>query len=506
MDELENTDRSGSAEIRDAVIVGAGLGGIGAAAKLIEAGQTNIAVIEAECELGGVWRRHRYPNVACDTPIDLYAYSFFPGNKWSANFAPGNEILAYLNELADQYQVRSRITFNTHVSSMSWDDTAGCWHVMSDDGRAWRARVAIWSGGLFSQPALPPVKGLDRFGGEWFHTSDWQDDIDLSSKRVAVVGGGATSIQVVPYAAKHAEKLFVFVRTPSYVMPRPDISFQDQDRTSPEFAAQQSARREEWFKRFEIIAKSRFPMNPEVIAEQEAVWQEMFDAQVTDPHARDVLTPDYRFGCKRPLFSTDYYPAVQRENVELIGRGVSTLTEDSIVDVEGKLYPIDIVIWATGFEPTKMMGNLVITGKDGRVLSQEWSEVPHAYFGTMVEGFPNFFMICGPNGGGASVTDMVETQTKFIVETMARLKDRNQQIVEVTPDAYATYNADIQARADASVMVKGNCVSYYRVGGTGKMFTHWPDTIEAFRNRVAGEALSGVAFRTTETHRKHENT
>ncbi|SDO76952.1 Predicted flavoprotein CzcO associated with the cation diffusion facilitator CzcD [Lutimaribacter pacificus] len=482
----------------DVLVIGAGLGGVGAAAQLIEGGCSNIVVIEAADEVGGVWRQHRYPNVACDTPIDLYAYSFYPGNKWSTNFAPGNEIRAYLHELSDRFGVTPKIAFNTRIDTAEWDEAAACWHVTSTDGRSWSARYLIWSGGLFSQPTLPRIEGLEGFTGESIHTSDWHDGIDLKGKRVALVGGGATSIQVVPYAAELADKLYVFVRTPSYVLPRPDISFADQDRNSPEFAEQQHARRMEWFERFEVIAKSRFPMNSEIIAEQEAVWQELFDEQVTDPHAREVLTPKYRFGCKRPLFSTDYYPAIGRDNVELIGRGVSGLSGDCIVDVEGDRYPVDMVIWATGFEPANMLGNLVVKGRDDRVLAEEWHEVPHAYFGTMVDGFPNFFMICGPNGGGASVTDMVEAQTGFILDAMAGVQAQGADVVEVDADAYRLFNEDIQARADASVMVQGNCISYYRVGGDGKVFTHWPDTIEAFRRRVRDEALAGVIYRTSE--------
>ncbi|EAQ11778.1 MULTISPECIES: flavin-containing monooxygenase [Maritimibacter] len=483
----------------DVLIIGAGLGGVGTAAQLIESGYDNIAVIEAADSVGGVWRQHRYPNIACDTPIDLYAYSFYPGTSWSTNFAPGSEILAYLRDLADRYGVTRKTVFNTRISQATWNDDAGCWRVTSRDGRTWAARMLIWSGGLLSQPTLPEIKGLDGFEGQSIHTSFWNDDIDLDGKRVAVVGGGATSIQVVPYAAKHAEKLYVFVRTPSYVMPRPDISFADIDRDSEEFASQQLERRKEWFDRFEVIAKSRFPMNGAVIAEQEAAWRKLFDEQVKDPHAREVLAPKYRFGCKRPLFSTDYYPAFERDNVELIGRGVSGLSEDAIVDVDGERYPVDVVIWATGFDPAGMMGDLTITGSQGRVLAQEWQEVPHAYFGSMVEGFPNFFMICGPNGGGASVTDMVEAQTRFILDAMKQAEDRGADILEVDEAAYAAFNDDIQARADASVLVQGNCVSYYRVGGTGKVFTHWPDTIEAFRNRVKKEALSGVRFRASDS-------
>ena len=483
----------------DVLVIGAGLGGLGAAAKLIEGGRGRLLVLEAEAEVGGVWRENRYPNVACDTPIDLYAYSFYPGDKWSSNFAPGDEIFAYLKEFADAYGVTQRIVFNTRVASAVWDGVAAHWRVTSTDGRSWMARYVIWSGGLFSQPTLPKIQGLESFAGDSIHTTEWHDGIDLTGKRVAVVGGGATSIQVVPYAAEHAKELFVFVRTPSYVLPRPEINFGEKDRASPEFARQQRVRRTEWFNRFEVIARSRFPMNGAVIAEQEAVWKEQFDKQVKDPHAREVLTPHYRFGCKRPLFSSAYYPALAQENVTIVGRGVSHLAGDSIVDVRGDAYRVDMVIWATGFEPSGMLGGLVIRGRDGRNLEDEWREIPHAYFGTMVEGFPNFFLINGPNAGGASVTDVVEAQVGFILANMAEADRRGAGTVEVDADVYRRYNEDVQARADASVMVKGNCSSYYRVGGSGKVFTHWPDTVEAFQRRIKSDAPSGVVFRVSET-------
>jgi len=485
----------------DVIVIGAGLGGLGAAAKLIEGGRDNMVVLEAAGEVGGVWRENRYPNVACDTPIDLYAYSFFPGDKWTTNFAPGNEILAYLHEFADRHGIRPKLELNTRVARAEWDHAAARWNVTSTDGRSWAGRYLIWSGGLFSQPVLPRIKGIETFTGESIHTTEWNDGIDLAGKRVAVVGGGATSIQVVPYAAEHAKELYVFVRTPSYVLPRPDINFGEKDRKSPEFALQQKARRAEWFNRFEVIARSRFPMNGAVIAEQEAVWREQFDKQVADPQARAVLTPDYRFGCKRPLFSSAYYPALAQDNVTLIGRGVSHLAGGSIVDVAGEAHPVDMVIWATGFEPSGMLGDLVIRGRDGRELEEEWREIPHAYYGTMVEGFPNLFLINGPNAGGASVTDVVEAQVGFIRANMEEADAREVEVIEVDAEVYRAYNEDVQRRADASVMVRGNCNSYYRVGGNGKVFTHWPDTVEAFQQRIRSDAPSGVVFRTAEVVR-----
>lgn len=478
----------------DCLVVGAGLGGLGAAAKLIAAGRDNLVVLEAGPDVGGVWRINRYPNVACDTPIDLYAYSFYPGDKWSSNFAPGDEIHAYLQEFAQVHGITPRLRLNTRVKTVIWDEAAALWHVTAEDGARWDARQVIWSGGLFSQPSLPVVKGADSFTGLSLHSTEWHEGIDLTGKRVAVVGGGATAIQIVPYAQAEAEHLVAFVRTPSYVLPRPEISFSAAERGTPEFAAGQKARREEWFNRFEVIARSRFPMNGAVIAEQEAVWQQQFDAQVQDPEARRILAPEYRFGCKRPLFSSAYYPAITAENVTLVGRGVSHLDGDSVVDTAGERYPVDVVVWATGFSPTDMLGGIEVIGRDGRDLEEEWRELPRAYFGTMVEGFPNFFLVNGPNAGGASVTDVVEAQLAFIVSALDAAERQGAAAISVSPEVFEAFNADIQRRADASVMVRGNCHSYYRKGGDGAVFTHWPDTIEAFQTRIAAEALAGLQF------------
>lgn len=476
------------------IVIGAGLGGLGAAARLIAAGRDDLVVFEAGEAVGGVWRTNRYPNVACDTPIDLYAYSFYPGTRWSSNFAPGDEIHAYLQDFAEVHGVTPKLRLNTRVTSATWDEGSALWHVGTSDGARWQARYVIWSGGLFSQPALPVVRGVESFTGLSLHSTQWHDGIDLTGQRVAVVGGGATAIQIVPWAQAHAAHLTAFVRTPSYVLPRPEITFSAAERGTPEFAAGQRARRAEWFNRFEVIARSRFPMNSDVIAEQEALWREQFDAQVTDPEARRILAPDYRFGCKRPLFSSAYYPAITQPNVTLVGLGVSHLDGDCVVDVAGGRRPVDVVVWATGFSPTDMLGGIAITGRDGRELEAEWSDLPRAYFGTMVEGFPNLFLINGPNAGGASVTDVVEAQLGFICDSMAMADARGAGAVSVPAPVFEAFNADIQRRADASVMVRGNCNSYYRKGGDGAVFTHWPDTIEAFQRRIAAEGVAGLAF------------
>lgn len=481
-----------SATETEILVIGAGLGGVGAAAKLLQAGHESVVVLEAGDRIGGVWRINQYPNVACDTPIDLYAYKFFPGDTWSTNFAPGSEIQAYLERVAKHFGVTPKIRFNTRVSSAVWSEEAGRWLVTATDGRQWSARYVVWAGGLFSQPLMAVTKGVETFTGLSVHSTEWHEGIDLEGKRVAVVGGGATSIQIVPYVQERADKLIVFVRTPSYVSPRPDITFSESERGTPEFVARLFERRKEWFDRFEVVTKTRFPMNEKLVREQEAAWKQVFEAQVKDPHAREVLTPRYRYGCKRPLFSSTYYPAVTQDNVQLVGRGVSHVDGDFIVDSAGERYAVDVIVWATGFNTEGMLNGIDIRGRDGRELAKEWDPVPKAFFGTLAKGFPNFFLIAGPNTG--SPGNPVEGQVDLIINVMEKARDLGSASVEVDPDVFDAFNEDMRRRGDASVLVLGGCNSYYRVGGNGQVYTHWPDTMEAFGVRIAREGMQGVRF------------
>lgn len=493
MDQLGRVE-AGVPENLDVVIIGAGLGGLIAAAKLKQAGVERIAVLERADGLGGVWRENRYPNVACDTPIDLYAISFFLGDKWSTNFAPGCEIWDYLNEFANAFGLLPLIRPNTEIVRTVWNESGSNWITEARDGRRWTSRFVVWAGGILSRPTIPDVPGKENFEGESLHTTAWRDDIRLEGKSVAVVGGGATSIQVVPYVARHAERAYIFVRTPSYVLPRPDLFFDRLDRESATFAERQRARREEWFRQFEKIAENRFPMNDKLVAEQEKFWRDHFDTQVKDPHLREILTPKYRFGCKRPLFSNDYYPAFKAAGVKAIGKGVSRVERNAIVDTDGTAYPVDTIIWATGFDAVHMLGGIDIVGRKKQSLSELWSRVPEAYFGTLVKGFPNLFLINGPNVGGASATEFIEGQVDLILHAIHSAARNGAATVEVPAHVHDAFNADVQRRANDSVLVLGNCASWYRVGGDGSVFTHWPGTIKMFRAEIRGTARTGLAY------------
>jgi cation diffusion facilitator CzcD-associated flavoprotein CzcO len=475
----------------DIAVIGAGLGGLCAAANLVEANAGRIVVFEKADDVGGVWRTNRYPNIACDTPIDIYAISYDPGSKWSRNFAPGHEIQAYLREFAETHGVMPLIEMRTEIAESVWDEARARWLLTERDGRQWTSRFLVWAGGLFSRPSVPALPGMDLFRGEMLHSTSWSDDVRLAGKAVAVIGAGATAIQIMPYAAAHARKVISFVRTPSYVMPRPDIVF---DRGTGSFADGLQQRREQWFNQFEKIAEARFPMNSPLIAETEAVWRDYLHSQVQDPQLRRILTPDYRFGCKRPLFSSDYYPAMPSANVEAVGRGIAAVTADGLIDTEGASYKADVIVWATGFDTRHMLGGLRIVGRNRQTLDDAWAAAPEAYYGTMVKGFPNLFLMNGPNISGASATEFIEGQCVLIQRAVKISREQGGAIVEVPAEVHDAFNDDIYQRTQNSVMVLGNCESYYRIGGNGRVFTHWPGTIASFRAAIREQALGGLRF------------
>jgi cation diffusion facilitator CzcD-associated flavoprotein CzcO len=478
----------------DIVIIGAGMGGLGAAAKLRDSG-LRIAVLERAGSLGGVWRDNQYPNIACDTPIELYSYSFFLGSHWTRNFASGGEILAYFEKFSTHFGVDDLIAFNTDVKKVAWNAETAVWEIEATDRRRWISRFVIWAGGILSSPAIPQLEGLDRFQGEMLHTTHWHGGLDLAGKTVAVVGSGASAIQVVPYVVEHAQKIYSFVRTPSYVLPRPDVFYQQEERSNPDFfLKQQRNRRGEWLERFEFIAKARFPMNLDIIEQQETEWAKHFSKTITDPDLREILTPKYRFGCKRPLFSNEYYPAMNHANLTVVGDGISAVYADGLIDNHTNKYAVDVILWATGFDPDHMLGPLDIIGSDGRSLTDQWSDIPSAFYGTLVKGFPNLFLIGGPNIGGASNSDFIESQLWLIQEAIRISDEQNAAIVEVDEDAFDRFNEDVQSKASASVLVRGNCISWYLSDKTGGVFTHWPGTIQAFQSAVRNDSIAGLRF------------
>lgn len=464
-------------------IIGSGLGGLAIAAQIKSGVTTDMVVFEKGDDLGGVWRVNRYPNAACDTPVEMYAMTFFSKHNWSSNFAPWHEILDYANELAAHYDLRENIRFNSLVTSAVWLGDVNRWCITLANGDIWNAEFLIWAGGLFSQPLIPSLPGIDLFNGQIIHTANWDPDIDLSGKRVALVGSGASSIQVLPYAAQHADHVHAFIRTPSYVMPKPEESYGKKEwenfRRQPELQAE---KRRKWVDFFEDAAMSRFPMDEGAIAQVEQAWKTYLEQEVADESLRKIFTPDYRFGCKRPLVSNAYYQSFSQPHVEAVAGGVTAFFEEGVIGPGGEAYAVDMVILATGFKTSKMLGELNIVGRTRQSLSAVWGDRPEAFLGMMMKGFPNFFMVCGPNATAASLSSMVEAQAEYIRQCIRKVDSMGVRSIEVRPEVQDAFNEQIERWGNASVMVKGGCESYYRAGGDGGVFTHWPNTVASYVN------------------------
>ncbi len=472
-------------------IIGAGLGGLAAGYELRERGIDDFVILDRGERLGGVWRENHYPNVACDTPIELYAFSFHQGTNWSQNFAAGSEILAYLEDIARRYDLERRIELQTDVTSARWDEHEQCWTLTAADGRAWTARFVIWAGGLLSQPRFPDLPGKDGFHGVVVHTAQWIEGLDLSGKNVAVVGGGASSIQMLPYAAEHAKQVYAFIRTPSHVLPKPERMYGDADRVR--FASGSSEQleiRNRLSDEMEDIARARFPMNEAFIESIETRWRAFMEAEVHDPALRALLTPNYRFSCRRPLVSNEYYSVFNRANVTTIGSGLASLTEHSAVAEDGRAFDVDVVILATGYDAAGMLGRFDVTGRNGHRLADAWKAYPEAYFGTVVNGFPNFFLVNGPNLGAPAVTEIVEAQTKYIAACVEYVAAHDVGSIEIKAHVQEAFNRDLQSRFAESVLLRGGCTSWYRAaGGTGPVFSHWPGTLGALKDAVAAPKI-----------------
>ncbi len=462
-------------------IIGSGLGGLAIAAQ-IKSGVTNdMVVFEKGDDLGGVWRVNRYPNAACDTPVEMYAMTFFRKHNWSSNFAPWHEILDYANELAAHYDLRENIRFNSLVMSAVWLGDVNRWRITLANGSTWSADFLIWAGGLFSQPLIPGLPGIDSFKGQIIHTANWHADIDLSGKKVALAGSGASSIQVLPYAVQHAAQVYAFIRTPSYVMPKPEESYGEKEwesfRTQPELQAE---KRRKWVDFFEDAARSRFPMDEAAITLVEKAWKKYLEQEVVDASLRKMLTPNYRFGCKRPLVSNAYYQSFNKPNIQAVAGGVTGLFDEGVIGPSGEKYAVDMVILATGFRTARMLGELNIVGRGGQSLSAIWGDRPEAFLGMLMKGFPNFFMVGGPNATAASLSSMVEAQAGFIRQCIRKVDAMGARSIDVRPEVQDTFNKEIDRWGNASVMVQGGCESYYRAGGDGGVFTHWPNTVASY--------------------------
>jgi cation diffusion facilitator CzcD-associated flavoprotein CzcO len=472
------------------VIVGAGFGGIGMAIALKKAGYHDFVILEKNDALGGTWHDNQYPGCACDVPSPLYSYSFELNPSWSRMFAPQQEIWEYLRMCARTYGVEEHIRYGVTVEHMDWDDEARRWDIATGQGAGenYRARAVVSAGGALHLPAYPEIPGAGRFGGPAFHSARWDRCLDLAGQRVAVIGTGASAIQFIPEIAERVGHLDVFQRTPPWVHPRPDAPVPARLRETFE-AHPVTARvsRDAIYLALEARALG-FAIHPKLMAPLERLARRHIAHQITDPELRALLTPDYTIGCKRILLSSDYYPALQRPNVDLVTSDITGITQNAVITADGTAHEADVIIYATGFGVIESVTGLNVTGRDGRKLTPQTLA---AYHGITVTGFPNFFMLLGPNTalGHSSVVFMIESQVQHVLSCLRRLARDQGETIEVREPALRHYNQGLQRRLRRAVWSAGGCASWYldadginRALWPGFSFEYWARTRRARRS------------------------
>jgi cation diffusion facilitator CzcD-associated flavoprotein CzcO len=427
------------------VIIGAGMTGILMAIKLREAGITDVTILEKAEKLGGTWRENTYPGVACDVPAHMYTYSFAPNPDWSHRFAPGNEIQGYFEQVARRYDITDRVRYSEAVTQCHYVD--GHWDLKTSKGASLRADFVICATGILHHPAYPDIPGLRKFAGACFHTARWDHCATLAGKRVGIIGTGSTAAQVIPELQKVAGKLTVFQRTAQWVVPQPNPEYSEatkqEFRRNPGFLHRVRQRHFRFFE--EIFSKAVVGKKlPHLFMSLAAKWN-LFSS-VRDPGLRARLTPNYKVGCKRLIFSSRFYPAIQQPNVRLETSGIDTIEADGVRTKDGQFHELDVLVLSTGFHPFNFMRPMDMRGRNGLPIDDAWSEKVQAYRSVCLPEFPNFFLMLGPNTpiGNYSVIEMSEVQGRYVMQLIEAWRKRQVDLVEATHEAkerFTTYIA-----------------------------------------------------------------
>ncbi|PVY70007.1 cation diffusion facilitator CzcD-associated flavoprotein CzcO [Tamilnaduibacter salinus] len=476
------------------LIIGAGFGGLGMAIRLKERGRNDFLIVEKGDDVGGCWRDNTYPGAACDVPSHLYSFSFERHYPWSRRFAPQAEILDYLQYCARKYAVDDRIRFNTEVCEAHYRDEDGLWSVTLSDGDTLTTRALITATGQLNRPAYPPLSGIDDFAGAHFHSARWDHGVDLTGKNVAVVGTGASAIQFVPEVAKSAGHLTLFQRSAAYVLPKPDRLYHPTEHwVMSKLPVTQTLDRLKLYTTFETRVLG-FTVFKKAMVGYEWLFQRHLKKQVQDPELRRTLTPDYPMGCKRILMSNNYYDALTRDNVSVVGHGIESVTRNGLVDDTGTHHPADVIIYGTGFQATDFLSPMTITGRDGKSLNDAWRDGAEAYLGITVHGFPNLFMLYGPNTnlGHNSIIYMLESQIDYVLQCIDALDRPDVQAMEVRPEPQSRFNDRLQAQIRNTVWDQG-CDSWYKTA-SGKNTNNWPGFTFDYRRRTRAIATDDYDF------------
>jgi cation diffusion facilitator CzcD-associated flavoprotein CzcO len=495
-----------SIEDFDVVIIGSGFAGLGMAIKLRAAGVTSFVILERGKDVGGTWRDNDYPGCACDVQSHLYSFSFEPNPRWSRMFAPQAEIFSYLRHCADKYDVRRHVRFAENVERAEYDERRAAWMVRTSTGAVYRAKALVSAIGALSNPSYPDIAGLERFEGRSFHSALWDHDYELRGKRVAVIGTGASAIQFVPKLAEHVEHLDVYQRTPPWVFPKPDRPISEREqRAFRAFPWLQWLYRVViyWLLELRVIAFFR----PWLMRFAQELAKRHIAKHIADPELRRKVTPDYAMGCKRVLMSDDYYPALAQPNVGLVTTEIREILPHAVVTTDGVERRVDAIVFGTGFRVQTLVPPGLFIGANGRDLARVWEHGLEAYKGTTVAGFPNFFILAGPNTGlgHSSIVFMLESQIAYVLDALRAMREEEWTSVDVLPEAVAAFNARVGLRHSGTVWQSG-CRSWY-LDARGRNTALWPGFTFVFRRLTArfdarayaierGAAASAVDVRT----------
>lgn len=465
------------------IIIGAGFAGVGMGIQLKRTDRNDFLIIERAGDVGGTWRDNHYPGVACDVPSHLYSFSYLPKPDWSRVFSPGPEIQQYIRDCAAGEGLLEHIRFDTDMLSCRWNDATKLWTVETSQGD-YTCNVLITGTGHLADGHMPGIDGIETFTGDLFHSADWNHDVALEGKRIGVVGSGASAIQIVPEMQKRASELTVFQRSAPYMIPRWDRAFSEgEKRMFRRDPSTVDAMRSEIFWAGEYNFAQRRNV-PRFLSEAKALALGNLECNVTDPELRAKLTPNYEVGCKRLLISNSYYPAICADNTTLEASALARIDGNMAYGASGNGYELDVLVFATGFEAVRPPFAARVYGTDGISLDAHWDKGMQAYDSIAVNGYPNLFIINGPNTGLGhnSVVYIIEAQVNYILEALDHLEAQHVSVFEATRTAEDAYMDKLQGRAEGTVWLAGGCKSWYVDERSGRLTLVWPDYAHSFRD------------------------
>ncbi|KOV62718.1 flavin-containing monooxygenase [Streptomyces sp. MMG1121] len=464
-------------------VIGSGFGGLGAAVRLRREGITDFVVLERADSVGGTWRDNSYPGCACDVPSHLYSFSFAPNPDWPRTFSGQRHIRAYLEHVTDLFGLRPHIRFGSEVKLMSWDAENLRWNIETTRGSL-SADVVVSATGPLSDPKIPEIPGLESFPGKVFHSARWDHDYDLRGKRVAMIGTGASAIQIVPAIQREVDRLTLFQRTPPWVMPRVDRAISGAERRLHRAVPFTTQLRRGLLWGIRELQVQAFTKRPDELGLVEQLAKRNMARAIKDPALRAKLTPDYRIGCKRILLSSEYYPALARPHVDVVASGLSEVRGATLVAADGTEAEVDAIIFGTGFHVTDMPIAERVVGAEGTTLAESWKNGMQALRGAAAAGFPNFMTVIGPNTGlgNSSMILMIESQLNYMADYLRQLDVLGgRTALDARPAAVESWNDKVQERMKRTVWNTGGCTSWY-LDASGRNTTIWPGTTSEFRS------------------------